>query len=118
MVSGIVPIRNYYKFRYRNPYSFPCGHTFCLIPCIVSPDSNKYEVKCRECERISKVAELSVAEEIARRVYDYKLRNPKISCSNCRNCGGDCGACHFCGHCDEYLCQKCLVAHNEMVSVK
>ena len=121
--------------RISDPYSLPCGHTFCLRPCLLA-HSRAVTARCIHCRTEYRADELQPNYSIGAKLYLYSSEKqhrkagdsldgegydtpsaPTVRCFACRR-SVTADQMSFCHHCRRNICQQCSKTHFDSVSTR
>ncbi|VDO01249.1 unnamed protein product, partial [Rodentolepis nana] len=123
-------------FRINDPYKLPCGHTFCLRPCILS-HAKAVTGRCISCHLEFNASELRPNYLVAAKLHlslqeksegeNNSSKNPKVSdlaksgdqsrCSICQKWTDE-NQLKYCKHCHRNVCPTCLQKHFDSYSLQ
>ena len=111
--------------QYTNPKFLPCFHSFCskcLENVPLELQQGSYNLPCPTCRSPCQLSQQGVQAlpssftiNNLSEVYNLMKKvsgNRHASCDRCRSFDAD----HYCKQCGKFLCQLCLVNHNEWMN--
>ena len=111
--------------QYTNPKFLPCFHSFCskcLGSVPLEPQQGSYTLPCPTCRSPCQLPQQGVQALPSSftinnftEVYDLMKKvsgNRHASCDRCNSSDAD----RYCNQCAKFLCQPCLLLHNEFIT--
>ncbi|VUZ42375.1 unnamed protein product [Hymenolepis diminuta] len=119
----------------KDPYKLPCGHTFCLRPCLLA-HAKAVTARCIICHldfnakdlrpnyqlaailhlRLQEVSEMANNSSETPKSMDLQEKNDQTRCSACRK-STDAGRLEYCRHCHRSVCSECMDKHFDSYSL-
>lgn len=104
-------------YRLDDPYTLSCNHSFCKRPCLLPYHNKITDVHCPFCYVEMPVSDLRPNWDLDAQVRGFHemCRGGMLHTVKCPVCSTLCLNPAVCSHCNQRICESCILFHCQMV---